>query len=155
MGEDAEKKTAVEVVEKKKRGRKPGQKASRGKGRPLTQSDIVEVLTMRQAAVPSSTIAAHLDVHVSSVNRCIERFSNVFKTLPEIRDYREYRADILQALQLQTLKSLAQEDKHEKASVNQLAYSFEVLHKAERLEVGKSTENRALSFVKVDDDKDR
>jgi transposase len=136
--------------ERKRPGRKKGQQAPKGKWRKLTSPDLVQLITLKNQGMRSRDIAKVLDVHESSVSRAISNFEPLFKELQEVKTYRESRAEILQALQLKTLKSLARDDAQAKASINQSAYAFEVLHKAERLETGKSTENKAVSFVKVD-----
>src|SRR5210317_1888292 len=63
-----------------------------------------------------------------------------------LKSYKENRADVLAALQLQILKNLTS-DKFQKASAYQLTGMYSILYDKERLERGQSTENIAYQDV--------
>lgn len=108
-------------------------------------------LQMDVAGVPRTEIARALGVHKATVSKALAKFEPLFQGLREVRDFREVKADIIDATQLRLLQSLMSEEKHKKASLNQAAYAFDVLYKANRLERNQSTANVSQAFYSTPD----
>lgn len=128
--------------------RKPGRKA-------LTQKQAMRIMELKARKIPHEEIARSVNTTLPAVNKLIERFGGVFAELENVKDFREARQDLIDAAQLKTLKSLVDPSKHADASLNQVAYAFDVLYKSNRLEAGKSTQNTAIQFFERAEDKDR
>lgn len=66
--------------------------------------------------------------------------------LEDVAAYRQSKADILSSAQILVLKFALSPEKLAKSGFLQLCQGFEILNKAERLELGKSSENVAHSI---------
>lgn len=107
------------------------------------RAKIVE-LAAQQVAL--SDIARIVGMPKSTVKDTIARFKPVFKALDRVDDFNQVKADILSAAQLVALESAMNPRKLAKASFLATVTGAEKLHKMERLERGKSTENIAHGF---------
>lgn len=77
-----------------------------------------------------------------SVHAAIRRFEQIIGSQPEeLEAYRQRKADLLEAAELQILEKITDPETLQKASLNNAAYTFAQLHNAGRLERGKSTAN--------------
>ena len=77
------------------------------------------------------------------------QFNNIKVELDGVEIYRKDRANILDALHAKLIKAATDPEKIADASIKDLIWSTESLHKQSRLERGESTENKAISFRDV------
>lgn len=115
----------------------------------LTQSQIAEALRLSQAGVPQTAIATGLNVTKVAVCRALKRFEPIFQNLKNVDDYRAIKGQILDAAAMTALQSLVNPEKHEKASLNQAAYTFDVLDKASGRAQGNADGSNAKSFTQI------
>lgn len=106
-----------------------------------------KALDLAAKGLPISDIAKAVELPKSTVRDLITKFSPVFKKLPDVRQYRDIKADILAASQLAALESAFSGNKLAKASFASTLTGFEILNKAERLDRGESTDNVATKFT--------
>jgi len=106
-----------------------------------------KALDLAAKGLPVSDIAKAVELPRSTVSDLIKKFSPIFKKLPDVRQYRDIKADILAASQLAALESAFSGNKLAKASFTSTLNGFEILNKAERLDRGESTENVASKFT--------
>lgn len=137
---------------KSKGGRPKGKKDD-----PRIQRDrkLAKILELAAKNLLPEDIAKACNLPESTVRGTIKRFESIFPALAEVKDYRDVKADILSAGQLMALKSALSGNKLDKSSFLSTLMGFEILNKAERLDLGKSTENHAhLIFGKVNVESD-
>lgn len=106
-------------------------------------SDLVETTALEIAPLPSSDkqiMASKTDVtkHYQALGR---KYFPFLSQLEDVQSYRTHKSEILSSAQIKILKFALSEEKMKKASFIALCQGFEILNKAERLELGKSTEN--------------
>jgi hypothetical protein len=77
----------------------------------------------------------------NSYTRLGRKYFPILSQLEEVHAYRNCKADILSAAQIQILKYALSPAKLEKSGFLQLCQGFEILNKAERLDAGLSSEN--------------
>jgi hypothetical protein len=150
--EPTERKT--KIPREKITGRPKGSKHSEKAIHRRKVSRIVE-LTLRN--VPQRDIALAEQVSPRTVANVLEDFKPVFKEIPNLPKFKECKADLLDAALLVLLKSMMQQEKLEKASVNNLAYAAQQMYTMARLERGQSTSNNAVvtvAFTKTSNFKD-
>jgi len=86
-------------------------------------------------------------------NRAIEyirdQFRFIQKEISNVAEYRKTRANILDALHQKILEKMSEPERLDAASVKDLGWVAESIHKQSRLERGESTENKAISFRDV------
>lgn len=78
--------------------------------------------------------------------RITRKYFPILAQLEEVQEFRSTKADILSAAQIIVLKTALSPEKLAKSGFLQLCQGFEILNKAERLELGKSSENVAHSI---------
>jgi len=77
-------------------------------------------------------------------------FEKLVKDPEQLQAYREQRGVLLSGVEAQLLTELANSDKLEKASLNNVAYAFGQIHMARRLEEGKSTSNLSIHALLIE-----
>ena len=77
-------------------------------------------------------------------------FEKLVKDPEQLQAYREQRGVLLSGVEAQLLTELANSDKLEKASLNNVAYAFGQIHTARRLEEGKSTSNLSVHATLIE-----
>ena len=77
-------------------------------------------------------------------------FEKLVKDPEQLQAYREQRGVLLSGVEAQLLTELANSDKLEKASLNNVAYAFGQIHMARRLEEGKSTSNLSVHATLIE-----
>ena len=92
-------------------------------------------------------IADKLGCHKSTVSRRLENHIKLLPNADEIRSYQEDKSQYLSGLELMTYNEMCNPQKLKDASFNNLAYGYNTLFNANRLESGKSTGN--ISVVEV------
>jgi DNA-directed RNA polymerase specialized sigma24 family protein len=70
------------------------------------------------------------------------------KNPKELEIYKNNKEEFLQSLEYELLTDLLDTDKRKKASLNNVAYAFQQIHVARRLEQGLSTGNLAVNVEK-------
>jgi predicted DNA-binding protein YlxM (UPF0122 family) len=98
------------------------------------QLRFVNKLTYRQ-------IADKYGVSPQAIEQRISRFKEKFGDSQEMQSYTSNRDGILTVVERELLSRIVDPSKLEKATVNNLAYAFQQIFNARRLEEGKSTAN--------------
>lgn len=112
------------------------------------------IVELAAQEIPLSDIARIVGMPKSTVKATIDRFKPVFTALDRVEEFNQVKADILSAAQLVALESAMSPRKLAKASFLASITGAEKLHKMERLERGKSTENIAHGFGRLPTDDD-
>ena len=119
----------------KKRGRKP-------------IIDVAEALRLRLVhKLPYSTIASYYGVSDRAVRKALKRFLDLLEAPEVLEEYENVKAQLLSSAEMMLLNEIVRPEKLKKASVNNLAYAFERVFNANRLERGKSTQN--ISYAEL------
>ena len=107
---------------------------------------IVKILEMRMSGFKVKDIAAHFGVSSSTIS---QRIRGAFKVLDgsRIEAYRLNRISILEGIEESLLSELLNPDRMKKATLGNVAYAFNQIHTARRLESGESTANLSLSAL--------
>lgn len=105
--------------------------------------DIAKALKLRLQGNTLSEIGAVFGVSESAVSQALRKFEGILKNVEPgtLTAFSEHRSQLLNAIELELMRSLLQPEALEKASLNNRAYAFQQVHQARRLEEGKSTEN--------------
>jgi len=90
-------------------------------------------------------IADKLGVSKSAVHQALQRFHKLITNPESVIAYRENKANLLDAVELELVSNLADSEKLKKASINNLAYSISQIDHIKRLERNQSTANIAYS----------
>lgn len=132
-------------------GRPKGRHNSKRPRGPLTQTEIATAIDMDMKGVQRAKIARAIGVKQSTITEALKRFAPIFKNLEKLDDYRRVRSNLLESAELMCLESVMNEEKHEKASLNNAAYALSQVNGIRRLEQGLSTSNKASTlYVKAD-----
>lgn len=97
-------------------------------------------------------IAVRCKVTESSVKQALSKYQHILNDLQPgaLEAYRAKRSDLMTAVERELMCSLVDPDRLAKASLNNVAYSFQQVHTARRLEEGKSTENKSIISAMLD-----
>ena len=131
---------------KRKGGRPKGVKRAASK---LTQGELATVVLDYARGMEQRQIAQKMGVSDAAVSQILDKFKPAFGELHNVEEYRKAKADILDSVQLQTLKSMTCPEKQASANLAQLSVAFDVLNKHGRLERGQSTSNVATQHVSI------
>lgn len=129
-------KTRADRREKGKTNRHPDRTVNK-----LTRKQLSTILLNECKGVPRTISAEHFGLTHRAVNDVIEYFKPIFQEIEQVPRYRQVKSELLDAAELKMLKSLLSEDKIEKASLNNVAYAFQQVFQAGRLQRGQSTAN--------------
>ena len=113
---------------------------------PLKNEEIKKMLELHLKNRSYEEIAAIVGRSKSTVYRLIREYRPFFKTLKSSEQLKPIRGDILNALEFQVLRSAADEGKHARASLRDIAYTLKEVTNARRLEEGKSTQNADIKI---------
>lgn len=99
-----------------------------------------------------SDIATRFKVSESSIKNALAKYQHVLTGLQhgELESYRKNRTELFTLTERELMGSLIDPDKIAKASLNNVAYAFQQIHTARRLEEGKSTENKSIITAMLD-----
>ena len=99
-----------------------------------------------------SDIATRFSVHESSVKQALSKYQHILSGLQhgELETYRKHRTELFTVTERELMASLTDPEKLAKASLNNVAYAFQQIHTARRLEEGKSTENKSIITAMLD-----
>ena len=88
-------------------------------------------------------IGKQLDRNKSTIYDALKRFELVLGDKAEVETFKEHEAHLIDGARWKILCNLSDDDRLKKASVNNLAYAFQSMYNAQRLERGESTSNIA------------
>lgn len=128
----------VDKPSKRPSGRPKGAKESR-EARENRQNR--KILELRAKNVPVPAIATAVGLAPRTVDIRLSKMQVLLQQIDKLKDWERDKADYLSAAQHVLLKSMMQQDKLDKASVNNLAYAFQQVHTATRLERNQATAN--------------
>jgi predicted DNA-binding protein (UPF0251 family) len=104
--------------------------------------NLVEALQLRFVnKLTYKQIGEKYGVSAQAVEQRISRFKEKFGDSEEIQQYTSNRDGILTVVEREILSRIVDPSKLEKATINNLAYAFQQVFNARRLEEGKSTAN--------------
>lgn len=132
----------ITPTKRKKGGSKKGQVKQAVKPAQLSQA-----LHLAALKRPVQEIARAVKLPPSTTHRLLERYGSWLHELENIEDYTDTRSQLLSAGELKLFKSMMEQEKLDKASVNNLAYAMRQLYDMGRLERGLSTSNVATQTV--------
>ena len=104
-----------------------------------------------------SEIAARYGVSESAVAQALGKYQHLLNGLQngELAEYKKARTELFTITERELMCSLTDPDKLAKASLNNVAYAFQQVHTARRLEEGKSTENKSIITSLLDSAHDK
>lgn len=132
------------------KGSKDGEKA-------IHRRQVSKIVELKLRNTTNRDIARIEQVSHQTVQNVLNDFKPVFKEIPNLAKFKTVKADLLDAALLMLLKSMMDQSKLDKASVNNLAYAAQQMYTMARLERGQSTSNNAVvtvAFTKTDNFKD-
>jgi len=139
---------------------KPGSKRKRGRPKGKTDSYSVtiakkekKIIELAAQGLSTTDIAKVVNCTRGTVNRRLDKFKNWFKSLEDLDGYSDARGALLDAAEFEMLRSMMKQDKIDKASLNNVAYAFQQVYNARRLESGQATsiqQNQSLNYTKLD-----
>ncbi len=104
--------------------------------------NLVEALQLRFVnKLTYKQIGEKYGVSAQAVEQRISRFKEKFGDSEEIQQYTSNRDGILTVVEREILSRIVDPSKLQKATINNLAYAFQQVFNARRLEEGKSTAN--------------
>ena len=92
-----------------------------------------------------SQIGSQLGVSKEAVLKQLKPFEPIVKSLTQSQTYTTNAPEILGAVEFNIIRKMVSEEVLKKASLNNLAYAFQNIHNARRLESGQSTANIAVN----------
>ncbi|OEU68411.1 MAG: hypothetical protein BBJ57_02280 [Desulfobacterales bacterium PC51MH44] len=118
--------------------------------------DLAEVVKLRDVqGLSFPQIGKILGFDQAYVNRVHTNFKSMVQPSDLNNAFTDNRVSILNSMELNLLQNLGKADKLEKASLNNVAYAFNQIHTARRLEQGLSTGNVAISIETVYQDAEK
>lgn len=103
--------------------------------------DLGELIRMKIRGLTNTEIAEKFGCSKMSISTAWQRFRDLMPNPEDIELFEKNKADILNSVELSIIQEMMSKDKLKAASVNNLAYAYNVIHNAHRLEIGKSTSN--------------
>jgi len=134
----------IAPVKRKKGGSKKGTVKQAVKPAQLSQA-----LHLAALKRPVQEIARAVKLPPSTTCRLLKRYGSWLQELEHIEDYTDTRSQLLTAGELKLFKSMMEQEKLDKASVNNLAYAMRQLYDMGRLERGQSTSNVSTQTVSI------
>ncbi|MDH4327453.1 MAG: helix-turn-helix domain containing protein [Nitrospira sp.] len=109
-------------------------------------------LDLALKGLPYQDIANKFGVHVTSVKQALSKFQHILNDLQPgaVEAYRHRRTELFTMAEREMIASMVDPAKIAKASLNNIAYAFQQIHTARRLEEGKSTENKSVITAMID-----
>jgi len=130
--------------------------AKRGRPKKGTELNLVECWKWRVLhKLTFQEIADRMHVSKSSVVRACHRLATLIPHPAQVEAYKNVKVELFNAVEQQLLASLMQPEKHEKASLNNVAYALTQVHTALRLETNQSTANVGIvsKLVEMSDER--
>ena len=115
--------------------------------------DVKKALELRRLKNLSyAEVGKIMNRSAQAIQQGLKRFEKILLPQEELETYRGNKADILESVEYELLNECVDTDKVKKASLNNVAYSLNVLNNMTRLEKDKSTTN--IAFKDMSDDLD-
>ena len=89
-------------------------------------------------------MAALTGIPHSTLHCRLQWIDKLIKNPEELEGYKDMRANILSAVEMEMVRDMMDDARRAKASLNNTAYAFGQIHTARRLEEGKSTSNLSV-----------
>jgi hypothetical protein len=128
----------------------PAQAEKRKRGRPVgstsTDKQTRKILELAGKGLSQMDIGKVIGRDVAQVNRTLMRFRKLIN-LDELKEFREFKLDIIDQAKLKSLKSMLDDQKHAQANLRDAAQAFKVLNEASRLERCLPTKAQAIAFT--------
>lgn len=110
--------------------------------------DVARALKLRlKNGLSFDEIALHFSCSRQAVHQALRRFLHVLDHPEAIKAFEDSKAALLTVVEMKLLESLVDKDKLSKASLNNVAYAYDQIHKANRLEQDLSTSNIAEKLI--------
>lgn len=108
--------------------------------------DVAKALKLRMNGATLEDIADLQGVSKQAIDQALKTFEPFIKGLEpgQLTAYSEERAGLFNVVEKQLTGLLLDQQKGEKASLNNVAYALKVVHEARRLETGQSTSNMSV-----------
>jgi predicted DNA-binding protein YlxM (UPF0122 family) len=111
--------------------------------------DVSKALELRlKKGLSYTDIAEFFGVSRTSVHMALKRFNELLIAPAELTAYQAHKGAILESVEAKLLNDLVDKEKRAKASLNNTAYSLNVVSNLTRLEKGLSTSNVAYLDMK-------
>lgn len=108
--------------------------------------DIGKALKMRlNNHLSYQEIADKFGCDKSYIYRALKEFEDLIKDPEALQAYHENKAGLLTGIEMTLAKQMVNEDLLKAASLNNVAYAFQQIHNAGRLERGASTQNISIA----------
>lgn len=134
----------AQPIKRKKGGSKKGTVKQAVKPAQLSQA--LHLAAMKR---PVQEIARAVKLPPSTTCRLLKRYGAWLQELEHVDQYTDSRARLLAAGEVKLFQSMMEQEKLDKASVNNLAYAMRQVFDMGRLEKGLSTSNTAVQHVAV------
>jgi transcriptional regulator with XRE-family HTH domain len=102
-----------------------------------------EVLSLHLKGATQEQIAKAIGRSPKTILNILNIYRPFFKELANVEEYRTVRRDLLTAAELKAVRSVLDDDKHERANLRDAAYTLTQVNNARRLEEELSTSNTA------------
>lgn len=119
----------------------PKRRAKRNTDPKMKCSTMAHALSLRLKGNNYEAIAVNMGLSESGIKKCMKHFAPIIHEMENVESYREIKSNILSAMEMVLLKEMSNPEKLAKASINNLAYAFQQINNANRLEQGQSTAN--------------
>jgi len=96
--------------------------------------------------LPLRQIGKLTGIPYQTIHQALRPFDNIINKPESLQIYNNSRAEVLSAIEMELLVALADKERIQKASLNNVAYAFNQVHSARRLEQGLSTDNLAVNI---------
>ena len=117
---------------------KPGKIDKRTKnGKKLDIAQVIKLRDVQELSFPE--IGKIVGYDQGYINRMYHQFKGMVKDADTTNTFTHNRTNILTSMELDLLQNMSKPDKLEKASLNNIAYTYNQIHTARRLEEGKGT----------------
>lgn len=119
-------------------GRPKGSKTSEEKKHAQKISKIIKLYI---SDVPISDIAVCVNTPASTIRLWLKPFLPILKSKRKFNSYGDFKVELFSYIELRLLQSLLSDESLSKANLQSLAYAFDKIARARRLEENKSTSN--------------
>ena len=106
-------------------------------GKKLDIAQVIKLRDIQELSFPK--IGKVLGYDQGYIYRMYKAFKGMVKDEDISNTFNHNRVNILNSMELDLLQNMSKEDKLQKASLNNVAYAFNQIHNARRLEEGKGT----------------
>lgn len=124
----------------KRRGR-PKSNGAGKKRRSLTPYEKCQATKLLISGAPVRAVARALKTSTSTINTQVRDLIATLPSQEDIKLFQQQKHQVIEGSMLKLFKSINNDDKHKRASLQNLAYAAKQIHTIQRLENGQSTAN--------------